>query len=56
MSAYTGLGTKVRVCPGNDVLGMDGKKILFQIADKDDSAAVDFNEFLQAVVGNLVRL
>jgi len=37
-------------------LGKEGVDLLFQTADKDNSGEVDFQEFLSAVVGNLVNL
>lgn len=41
---------------GADVLGHQGMKMLFQVADKDGGGSIDFSEFLSAVVGNIVSV
>ena len=41
---------------GPDKLGDQGLKTLYHMADKDGNGNIDFNEFLVAVVGNLVSL
>jgi Ca2+-binding EF-hand superfamily protein len=41
---------------GPDKLGDQGLKTLYRMADKDGNGNIDFNEFLVAVVGNLVSL
>lgn len=37
-------------------IGKDGMQMLFQCADKNNSGDVDFQEFLSAIVGNLVTI
>ena len=41
---------------GVEQLGMQGMKTLYRMADKDGNGNIDFNEFLVAVVGNLVTI
>ena len=41
---------------GLDQFGEQGLKTLYHMADKDGNGNIDFNEFLVAVVGNLVSL
>ena len=41
---------------GADQIGETGLKTLYHMADKDGNGNIDFNEFLVAVVGNLVSL
>lgn len=41
---------------GRDKLGESGLRTLYRIADKDGNGNIDFNEFLVAVVGNLVSI
>ena len=39
-----------------ETIGQDGMQMLFQCADKNNSGDVDFQEFLSAIVGNLVTI
>ena len=41
---------------GVSELGVQALKTLYRIADKDGNGNIDFNEFLVAVVGNLVSI
>lgn len=41
---------------GVDKLGEEGLRTLYRVADKDGNGNIDFNEFLVAVVGNLVSI
>jgi len=38
------------------VIGTEGQKVLFSLCDKDGGGSIDFNEFLNTLVGNLVKL
>mmetsp|Transcript_38226 Transcript_38226/g.95690 ORF Transcript_38226/g.95690 Transcript_38226/m.95690 type:complete len:287 (-) Transcript_38226:143-1003(-) len=38
------------------VIGPQGQKVLFSLCDKDGGGSIDFNEFLNTLVGNLVKL
>jgi len=57
---YTHTHKRRQVCESVGILerdlGKEGVDLLFQTADKDNSGEVDFQEFLSAVVGNLVNL
>jgi len=39
-----------------DIVGSQGQKVLFSLCDKDGGGTIDFNEFLNTLVGNLVKL
>jgi hypothetical protein len=39
-----------------DVVGKDGIELLWSTVDRDKGGSVDFQEFLTAVVGHLVKL
>lgn len=41
---------------GVNELGVQSLKTLYRIADRDGNGNIDFNEFLVAVVGNLVSI